>query len=163
MELLFGYADELLARLASVLPTLIPSPVVALTPNMTSRAEALALPHNQMATHPHRPLPTWEYVSWMGRTEVSCWNKHKEAVRGSDALQFAPGLTAEDSVHVFVPELFRSAKLNVTGTVRCPPLCCIVCLLHIIYLQSPLFRFGDGRWFGCGGCPERQTRVGECR
>jgi hypothetical protein len=65
------------------------------------------------------PTPRWEYIKWEGRTEIKCWRNHVERVAGgTDALQFQAGLTEEDSVYVFVPELFRKAKLNVTGTVR---------------------------------------------
>ena len=207
-DLLFGYHDELLSTLATVVPSLAPKTWVSMVPNMTGPGEARALAHNVFATtadsavynlvtHGHGyfddehaahkahdfggdsdvgaggsdvqrsggadaaradqaaanghasasaiqsaasrrfgagvtalqsdskaaskgfRFPIWEYVEWEGHREVRCWNNHSEAVYGgTDALQFRPGLTEADSVYIFVPELFRMAKLNVTGEVR---------------------------------------------
>ena len=189
-EMLFGYEDELLQVLSSIVPSLSQKTRFQLMPNMTSVNDALALRRTVMNTHPveypalpspgfaksnspggpsnpsilreydptFQPiapvwlpmLPTalavplkrllrsvrgffaglerrataeaagWSYTEWQGRTEVTCWGEgHVESViGGSDALQFFPGLTSNDSVHIFVPELFRMAKLNATGTVR---------------------------------------------
>lgn len=65
------------------------------------------------------PLPGWSYVEWQNHDAVSCWaDGHKEHVAGgSDALQFPPGLAPSDPIFVYVPELFRMARLNVTGEV----------------------------------------------
>ena len=161
-ELLWGYEDELLTSLSHLLPTLQERAWVRLLPNMTSAAEALALPRNIMRTRPRvhgsssqviDSLATsatvrrgridaflqhsgdsvsapaahhgsgaqgvdWAYERWEGLSHIDCWHDHSEAVRGSDALQFGAGLTHETPVHVFVPELFRTVRLNVTDTVR---------------------------------------------
>jgi hypothetical protein len=118
-ELLFGYEDELLASLANVVPSLASRSFVALLPNMTSRTAALAVPRSVMSTQPYSALGDWSFLKWQGLQEVTCWNDHTEVVTGaSDGLQFQAGLTKNDSLHVFVPELFRRAKLNATGTVR---------------------------------------------
>lgn len=118
-ELLFGYQDELLERLAALLPSLRDKAFVSMLPNMTSRATALAIPRNVMATGVRGAAATWRYVRWQGLDDITCWHNHTEHVAGgSDALEFDAGLAPNGSVHVFVPELYRTAKLNVTGTVR---------------------------------------------
>lgn len=177
-EMLFGYEDELLADLATIVPSLYKKSRFQLMPNMTSVEDALKLPKTIMDTAPVDPashmqnlfsfrkdeepkfkplnpawLPEvpnsmtvafrhlvskvkglftgwedwakedatgWSYKEWQGLSEMTCWGEgHVESVLGgSDALQFTPGLTPDDSVYIFVPELFRMAKLNVTGTVR---------------------------------------------
>lgn len=187
--MLFGYEDELLTDLATLVPSLYKKSRFQLMPNMTSPEVATALPRTIMNTvldSPPSPHPSvfrepsnpskfpeielpdpefelskapwlpkypnaatravegavreikqlfgdletramadpagWGYVQWQGLTEMTCWGEgHTESVvGGSDALQFRPGLTANDSLYIFVPELFRMAKMNVTGTVRTP-------------------------------------------
>jgi CD36 family len=119
-ELLFGYEDELIGSLATIVPSLRTKATFSLVPNITSAAAARAIPRNVMDTGLRSaPELKWTYKSWQGRTHVRCWNGHAEALAGgSDALQFPSGLTPADPVHVFVPELFRMAKLNATGEAR---------------------------------------------
>eukprot|EP00892_Ulva_mutabilis_P002626 jgi/Ulvmu1/12364/UM009_0010.1 len=64
-------------------------------------------------------LPGWSYVEWQRRAAVTCWaDGHEERVAGgSDALQFPPKLTAKEPIYVYVPELFRMARLNATDEV----------------------------------------------
>jgi hypothetical protein len=107
-------------------PSLTSKAFVALLPNMTSPAAALNVSPNVMTTGLHSRLGDWWFVEWQGLREVTCWNQHAEVVTGaSDGLQFAAGLTAADSLDVFVPELFRKAKLNATGTVCTPTHTCL--------------------------------------
>ena len=63
----------------------------------------------------------WDFVKWKGLDHVTCWNNHSELIHGSDALQFQPGRSLNDSVYVFVGELFRVAKLNATEEVCTVP------------------------------------------
>jgi hypothetical protein len=50
-----------------------------------------------------------------GRTEVKSW-PCPEPVRGSDATQFKPGLTAGDRLTVWVGDIFQSADLVVNSS-----------------------------------------------
>ncbi|PNH05401.1 hypothetical protein TSOC_008337 [Tetrabaena socialis] len=47
-----------------------------------------------------------------GWAQVSSWGPHcAEAVRGTDAFQFRPGLSRQDSLRVWITELYRSSAL----------------------------------------------------
>lgn len=88
-------------------------------------------------------LPGWSYVEWQQHDSVTCWaDGHEERVTGgSDALQFPPGLTPADPIFVYVPELFRMARLNVTGEVRdrdLAVLCCAVVCREWLLLGAAL-------------------------
>ncbi|KAL4431087.1 hypothetical protein ABPG75_006343 [Micractinium tetrahymenae] len=54
----------------------------------------------------------WETEQWKNVTEVTCWAEgHVERVHGTDAAQFRPGLKLNDSVHVWVGDLYRATQL----------------------------------------------------
>lgn len=50
-----------------------------------------------------------------GRTEVKSW-PCPEPVRGGDATQFKPGLTAADRLTVWVGDIYQSADLIVNSS-----------------------------------------------
>ena len=50
-----------------------------------------------------------------GRTEVKSW-PCPESVRGGDATQFKPGLTADDRLTVWVGDIYQSADLIVNSS-----------------------------------------------
>ncbi|MCH8907703.1 MAG: CD36 family protein [Candidatus Heimdallarchaeota archaeon] len=47
-----------------------------------------------------------QYVKWRGNTTITVWNED-EVVRGTDASQFAPGVSSDDVLTAWVAELLR--------------------------------------------------------
>lgn len=62
-------------------------------------------------------LPALQIEADHGHTEVKSW-PCPEPVRGSDATQFRPGLTAADRLTVFVGDMYQAADLVVNSTVE---------------------------------------------
>ena len=42
-----------------------------------------------------------------GQTEATCWNNCTEPIRGSDGTQFRPGVLRNQTLNVWVPQLYR--------------------------------------------------------
>lgn len=109
-ELLWGYEDPLLARLAPFLPSV--NPTFQLLTNMTAPREADKAYAAQINTGLHNISQVWQYEQWNNLTRITSWNPpHIECVRGTDAFQFRPGLAVGQTVEVWVGELFRVAQL----------------------------------------------------
>ena len=49
---------------------------------------------------------TLKYLT-QGFSEATCWNNCTERVRGSDGTQFPPGVTRNETLNVWVPQLYR--------------------------------------------------------
>eukprot|EP00198_Chlamydomonas_reinhardtii_P008572 XP_001697909.1 predicted protein [Chlamydomonas reinhardtii] len=129
-ELLWGYEDLLLQRLQLLLgPAFIPSTRVQLIPNDTS-------PEDVRAHQPSNLLDTgWRPAGYepdaaggdtsaaiereAGWVNVSSWGPNcTEKVRGTDAFQFRPALQRNESLRVWITELYRSAVLLYKGDVE---------------------------------------------
>ena len=109
-ELLFGYEDPLLARLAKLLPALKINPTVALVPNMTAEQFNNPDPSLQdvMLTGVGNPASVCEFTQWRGMSQIDSWRPpHIERVQGTDATQFKPGLRKGDELQVWVGDVFR--------------------------------------------------------
>jgi len=107
-ELIWGYQDPLLSKLAHFVSGL--DPTFALAKNMTSEDEAS--PINIVSTGADDIDNIWQYQTWHNIEEITSWNPpHIEKVHGSDALQFRPGIKPGQELWVWVGELFRSARL----------------------------------------------------
>ncbi|KXZ42318.1 hypothetical protein GPECTOR_162g133 [Gonium pectorale] len=119
-ELLWGYDDLLLQRLQLLLgSSFVPYTTVRLLQNDTSAEQVIA---NQVASvidtgwRPEEEAlgaaanPRMEVEQ--GWRAVSSWGPNcSEPVRGTDAFQFAPGVTRGSVLRVWITELFRSAVL----------------------------------------------------
>lgn len=111
-ELLWGYEDQLLAQLNRWVPKLSIDPRFHLVGNTSSPEEADAGFAIQANTGLDDISQLWETEQWKNVTEVTCWAEgHVERVRGTDAAQFRPGLKLNDSVHVWVGDLYRATRL----------------------------------------------------
>ncbi|KAL4421970.1 hypothetical protein ABPG77_010993 [Micractinium sp. CCAP 211/92] len=111
-ELLWGYEDQLLAELNRWVPKLSIDPTFHLVGNMSSPEEADAGFAIQANTGLEDLGELWETEQWKNVSEVTCWAEgHVERVRGTDAAQFRPGLKLNDSVHVWVGDLYRATRL----------------------------------------------------
>lgn len=107
-ELLFGYRDPLLAKLAHVFPGI--NPHVALVPNMTAAEETHPDPAQKdvVATGVDDIANVAQFRAWRGMEHVDAWRPpHREPVVGTDATQFRPGLRKGDSLTVWVGDVFR--------------------------------------------------------
>eukprot|EP00879_Flechtneria_rotunda_P028466 GHRR01030582.1.p1 GENE.GHRR01030582.1~~GHRR01030582.1.p1 ORF type:complete len:491 (+),score=126.44 GHRR01030582.1:556-2028(+) len=118
VQLLWGYEDRLLALLARILPpgTLPHGAMFALMNNMSGLQEALSQEPNVFNTGALDITQVWNIEADHGRTAVTSW-PCPEPVRGSDAMQFRPGLTEKDRLTVFIGDIFQAADLIVNSTV----------------------------------------------
>jgi CD36 family len=107
-ELLFGYKDPLLSRIAHVVPGI--NPMVALVKNMTSEEESNPDPSQRdiVATGIDNIDDVCDFIEWRGMSKVDAWRPpHIEPVQGTDATQFKPGLRKGDELTVWVGDVFR--------------------------------------------------------
>jgi hypothetical protein len=120
-ELLWGYEDPLLKRLAQVLPKLgvdvaIPR-VFALAHNMTTPEDGGQFAGRDAVgtgagADDLNASQLMDYREWRGAEEVTSWAPpHVERVRGSDGSQFPPFLEEGAAVEVWAGETFRAARL----------------------------------------------------
>lgn len=121
MELLFGYEDPLLKTISRLVPGVHIDPRFALLINMTSPdvSEDMGYRHS-VSTGVRNISDVLQFRSWRGLSEIDSWNPpYVEKIRGTDAVQFRPGLEYGDSVEVWIGELFRAGLL--TEGVKVPP------------------------------------------
>eukprot|EP00891_Asterochloris_glomerata_P007205 jgi/Astpho2/7205/fgenesh1_pg.00113_%23_40_t len=114
-ELLWGYEDPLLAKLSWVKPNLPTS--FRLIQNATSAAEALEGTSTVINTGSANISAVMDTEVWHNLTVITSWRPpFVEAVRGTDATQFRPGLGAGDRVQVWAEDLYRSVTFVVNET-----------------------------------------------
>ncbi|KAF6251207.1 CD36 family-domain-containing protein [Scenedesmus sp. NREL 46B-D3] len=113
-ELLWGYEDKLLKLLENLVPagTLPNGALVALLQNASSLNAALAKNASIYNTGELDISRLWNVEADQGRTEVKSW-PCAEPVRGGDATQFRPSLTADDRLTVWVGDVYQAADLIV--------------------------------------------------
>ncbi len=54
----------------------------------------------------------WQYVEWKGNTTITGVWKEDVEIKGTDATQFAPGTSKEDTLIAFVSDLLRPVELT---------------------------------------------------
>lgn len=84
----------------------------------------------------------WQLQEWHNVSGVSSWSPpHVERVRGTDGMQFAPGLAVGDSVELWLGEIYRAIKLVAGEKARLFIHCCCCCcfwLCHTSWEDCPL-------------------------
>uniref|UniRef100_A0A383W126 Uncharacterized protein n=1 Tax=Tetradesmus obliquus TaxID=3088 RepID=A0A383W126_TETOB len=116
-DLLWGYEDKLLQLLEKLVPagTLPNGATVSLLSNSSSLEAALAKNATTVNSGELDISRLWTVEADQGRTEVKSW-PCPEPVRGGDATQFKPGLTAADRLTVWVGDIYQSADLIVNSS-----------------------------------------------
>lgn len=111
-ELLWGYEDNLLRRLSRWLPpNLNPNQTIfQLIPNDTKKESKRKLPVF-VDTGLYNLSDTWQILEVDGYREVTSWPCGPVPVRGTDGFQFHPYLNVNETIGVWVPELFRTLWL----------------------------------------------------
>ena len=117
--LLWGYPDPILAeynKLRGKLVNLIPflgkllpeiSPVIALQNNQTFDGFTTVY----TGAGDIAELELWE--EWNGKSKLGAWNtKYANMLNGTDGTQFAPEISEDDTLYVFVTELCRALYLQ---------------------------------------------------
>ncbi|GAX79808.1 hypothetical protein CEUSTIGMA_g7248.t1 [Chlamydomonas eustigma] len=111
-EIIWGYEDILLKRLASILPKgTIKSTLVQLLHNMSRPEEAIALQPSVFETGMNDIQRGWNTVLDAGFSSVTSWNNCTEYVHGSDGTQFHPGVKRDEALPIWVPQLYRTMPL----------------------------------------------------
>jgi lysosome membrane protein 2 len=114
--LLFGYQDPLLSLVSELQPN---TPATfGLQPNQTEQ-DALNSATTTFYTGKNDINQLGVYKKFEGKTSETCWGSPAaNAIFGTDASGFYPGVSMQDLLPVFVDNLFRSAYLAANDSIE---------------------------------------------
>eukprot|EP01025_Chloroclados_australasicus_P007527 TRINITY_DN12440_c0_g1_i4.p1 TRINITY_DN12440_c0_g1~~TRINITY_DN12440_c0_g1_i4.p1 ORF type:complete len:570 (-),score=22.05 TRINITY_DN12440_c0_g1_i4:767-2476(-) len=119
-ELLWGYIDPVLEEIDKkfgfIYPGLKGLEYVQLVNNSTKQDTSTSYASNIMDTGLRNASNVMQYIMWNNVTEISSWNGTIEQVYGTDAHQFAPGITKDTILYVWTSELYRVAQFEFLTT-----------------------------------------------
>uniref|UniRef100_A0AAV2IU76 Lysosome membrane protein 2-like n=1 Tax=Knipowitschia caucasica TaxID=637954 RepID=A0AAV2IU76_KNICA len=106
-ELLWGYEDPLLARLAGMSPDV--DKIFGLMVNKNGSNDGEFVFHTGEKNY----LDYGRVVTWKGESQLTFWNtNHSNSIVGSDGSAFHPLLDRNERIHIFTPDLCRSIYME---------------------------------------------------
>lgn len=116
---------------------------------LSHRAAAAAPPPSRASPGLADLSSVWQLQEWHNVSGVSSWNPpHVERVRGTDGMQFAPGLAVGDSVELWLGEIYRAIRLIAEEQARCCLAAAAVLLRLPLALPLLLLACLLARWAG---------------
>lgn len=121
-DLLWGYPDPLFVEYHNLRNDLLPfirkylpeiSPIIALQQNNSNDGVTSVFTGEKDINL----LVQW--LDWKGLTELKVWNsRYANMINGTDGSQFAPEISSDDTLYVFVTQLCRSLYLTYDSKIK---------------------------------------------